>query len=66
MYPSTTGRFLAATGYVALMVCAVSKITKINVGMLSTAPNIIWLYIAASVRVQDHPHPLAGCAPPPT
>ena len=48
------------------MVCAVSESTRMDVGMFSSASNTLWLYIAASVRTQDHPHPLAGCAPPPT
>ena len=48
------------------MVCAVSESTRMDVGMFSSAPSTLWLYIAASVRAQHHPPPLAGCAPPST
>ena len=48
------------------MVCAVSESTRVDVTMFSSAPSTLWLYVATSVRAQDHLHPLAGCAPPPT
>ena len=35
-----------------------------DVGMFLSAPSTLWLYIAASVHTQGHPHLLAGCAPP--
>ena len=48
------------------MACAVLEGTRMDVVMLSSAPSTLWLYIAASAPAQHHPHPLAGCAPPPT
>ena len=40
--------------------------TGMDMAMLSSAPCILWLYIAVSVYAQDHFHPVAGRTPPPT
>ena len=48
------------------MACAVSEDTRVDVAKFSSAPSTLWLYLATSVRAQDHPHPIAGRALPPT
>ena len=35
-------------------------------GEVLVSPSTLWLYLATSVRAQDHPHPIAGRALPPT
>ena len=48
------------------MACTVSEGTRVDVAKFSSAPSTFWLYLATSVRAQDHPHPLAGRALPRT
>ena len=48
------------------MACTVSEDTKVDVAKFSSAPSTFWLYLATSVRTQDHPHPIAGRALPRT
>ena len=48
------------------MICTVSEDTKVDVAKFLSAPNTFWLYLATSTRAQDHLHPIAGRALPPT
>ena len=48
------------------MVCTVSEDTRVDVAKFSPALSTLWLYSATSVRAQDHPHPIGGCALPPS
>ena len=48
------------------MACTVSEVTTVDVAKFSSAPSTFWLYLATSVRAQDHPHPVVGRALPPT
>ena len=47
------------------MACTVSEDTRVDVAKFSSAPSTLWLYLATSMRAQDHPHPIAGRALPP-
>ena len=48
------------------MACTVSEVTRLDVAKFSSTPSTFWLYLATSVRAQDHPHPIAGRALPRT
>ena len=48
------------------MACTVSGGTRVDVAKFSSALSTLWLYSATRVRAQDHPHPIAGRALPPS
>ena len=48
------------------MACAVTEDARVDVAKFSSALSTLWLYLATSVRAQDHPHPIIGHALPPT
>ena len=48
------------------MMCAVLESAKMDVGMFSSAPQYFMIVNCSLVSsAQHHPHPLAGCSPPP-
>ena len=48
------------------MACTVSEDTRVDVAKFLSGRSTFWLYLATSMRPQDHPHPIAGRALPPT
>ena len=48
------------------MTCAISEDTRVDVAEFSSTPSTLWLYLATNVCTQDHPHPIADRALPPT
>ena len=48
------------------MACTVLGCARVDVAKFSSALSTLWLYSATNACVQDHPHPIAGRALPPS